>query len=112
MILLVAYYNLYFKFQDTVSSLQLKISEAEKARQEYLVNGKLPDTKPKKVITKVILGSQTKRRTKDKPTESHVAGQRVRYFPDDDKHSLKSMVRINALFCVHFCSGIFVGLYF
>lgn len=36
-------------------------------------------------------GSKTQRR-KDKIVETHKDGQRVRYFPDDDKYTLKNMV--------------------
>jgi len=80
-----------------VESLKEKLKEAETARQEFIKNGGTPgeSLKKTKVITKIIVGSQNHgKRKKDRPTETHKDGERVRYFPDDDKHSLKSMVCI------------------
>lgn len=38
--------------------------------------------------------SRGRGRKKDKVTETHKDGQRVRYFPDDDKQTLKNMVSV------------------
>lgn len=81
--------------------MKLKLEDAENAKK----SGASAGSTGKKVITKVVFGSEMDRgrRRKDKPSETHdKSGQRIRYFPDDEKHSIKNMVHI---FCTYVYSS-------
>ncbi|CAG7831460.1 unnamed protein product [Allacma fusca] len=79
--------------EELVQTLKDKKESAEKARKDYV---KTSDIKPTKTIIKVVLekedkGAGPRRKIRDKPGETHKDGQRVRYFPDDDRQTLKNM---------------------
>lgn len=80
-----------------MEDLKAKIAEAEAARQTFIKSGgdlSQPLNRSTKVVTKVVMESSSHggRRRKDKITETHKDGQRIRYFPDDDKQTLHNMV--------------------
>jgi len=105
------HYFVRFCFQELLQSLKSKLEVAEKARQDYIKNGGDLNKPKTKVITKIIMNSQPSgKRKKDKLTETHKDGERVRYFPDDDKYTLKSMVNtLHARFRYHFKSYVNYG---
>ncbi|ODN06629.1 CWF19-like protein 2 [Orchesella cincta] len=79
-----------------VDELKSKIQEAETARQNFIkTGGKIGQSQNSqtKIVTKVMMdsGRDRGRRVKDKISETHKDGQRVRYFPDDDKYTLQNM---------------------
>jgi len=81
--------------------LKEKHEQAEKARQEFIKGGgdirkQGTEDRGPKVVTKILMGSDGRdgKRLKNKPGETHKDGQRVRYFPDDDKQTLHNMVSL------------------
>ncbi|CAL8111702.1 unnamed protein product [Orchesella dallaii] len=79
-----------------VDELKIKLKEAETTRENFIkTGGKIGQTQSSqtKIVTKVMMdsGKDRGRRVKDKITETHKDGQRVRYFPDDDKYTLQNM---------------------
>ena len=74
------------------TELKSQLEKAKKDREEFIKTGGKPN-REKRIVTKVIMDNRGGGRPKrDKPTETHKDGQRVRYFPDDDKYSLANMV--------------------
>ncbi len=69
---------------------------AEETRQEFIKGGgdiKNQDAGGPKIVTKIVMGGESgRKRVKNKPGETHKDGQRVRYFPDDDRQTLHNMV--------------------
>lgn len=83
--------------QALAAELKKKLTEAQHVRDEYIKTGKTPGkdlSGPTRVITKLIPSAGGRPSKRDKPSETHKEGQRVRYFPDDDKYSLANMVSI------------------
>lgn len=105
----VPYFAYYFELSKMINDLfpkaltaelKAKHASAEYERNEFIKRGGDPQMreKSKKVVTKVIMGTENRERhRREKMSETHQDGQRVRYFPDDDKQSLQNMVLVLVL---------------